>query len=169
MELPRLSLIAAMAENRVIGVDNRLPWHLPADLGHFKALTMGKPIVMGRLTWESLPGLLPGRHHIVVTGNRSYTAEGCSIAHSLDEALRAAGDVEEVMIVGGATLYREALERADRIYLTLVHAEFEGDAWFPEIDSQEWVETSREHQGADQRNPYPYTFVTLTRRARSVS
>lgn len=154
-----------MAEDRVIGNKNRLPWHLPADLGHFKALTMGKPMVMGRLTWESLPGILPGRRHIVVTRNRDYPADGCTVTHSLDDALRAAGDVDEVMIVGGATLYQQALMRAHRIYLTLVHGKFEGDAWFPEIDPEDWVESEREFHESDERNPYPYSFVTLIRKS----
>ena len=154
-----------MADNRVIGRDNGLPWRLPADLSHFKALTMGKPMIMGRLTWESLPGLLPGRRHIVVTRDRAYSAEGCLIAHSLDEALAAAGEAEEVMVVGGAMLYREALPRADRIYLTLVHGEFAGDARFPEFDLSGWHEASRESHEPDDRNPHPYTFVTLLRRA----
>ena len=164
MSTPTLSLIAAMGDNRVIGRDNGLPWRLPADLSHFKALTMGKPMIMGRLTWESLPGLLPGRPHIVITRDPAYRAEGCLIAHSLDDALRAAGEAGEVMVVGGATLYREALPRADRIYLTLVHGEFEGDVLFPEFDRGAWFEANRERHEPDERNPHPYTFVTLLRR-----
>jgi dihydrofolate reductase len=161
---PVVSLVVAMAENRVIGRDNRMPWHLPADLAHFKALTMGKPIIMGRLTWESLPGLLPGRRHIVLTHDRGYSAPGVTLVHSLAEALDAAGAVDEVMVVGGARLYAEALPLADRIYLTLVHGVFEGDARFPAIDPAEWIETSREHHAPDDRNPCPYTFLTLRRR-----
>ena len=158
-----ISLIAAMAENRVTGRDNPLPWRLPADLKHFKALTVGKPIVMGRKTWESLPGLLPGRHHIVITGNESYQAEGGSVVHTVEEALAAAGDAPEVMIVGGAAFYEQMLHRAQRIYLTLVHAEIEGDAWFPAYDADEWQELEREHHPADEKNPYAYTFLTLQR------
>ena len=158
-----ISLIAAMAENRVIGRDNSLPWRLPADLKHFKALTVGKPIVMGRKTWESLPGLLPDRHHIVITGNESYQAEGCSVVHTVEEALAVAGDAPEVMIVGGAAFYEQMLPRAQRIYLTLVHAEIEGDAWFPAYDADEWQELEREHYPADEKNPYAYTFLTLQR------
>lgn len=158
-----ISLIAAMAENRVVGRDNSLPWRLPADLKHFKALTVGKPIVMGRKTWESLPGLLPDRHHIVITGNESYQAEGCSVVHTVEEALAAAGDAPEVMIVGGAVFYEQMLPRAQRIYLTLVHAEVEGDAWFPVYDSDEWQELEREHHPADEKNLYAYTFLTLQR------
>lgn len=158
-----ISLIAAMAENRVIGRDNSLPWRLPADLKHFKALTIGKPIVMGRKTWESLPGLLPDRHHIVITGNESYRAEGCSVVHSVEEALAAAGDAPEVMVVGGAAFYQQMLPLAQRLYLTLVQAEVEGDAWFPAYDADNWRELEREHHTADERNPYAYTFLTLQR------
>jgi dihydrofolate reductase len=161
---PAVSLVVAMTEDRVIGRENALPWHLPADLAHFKALTMGKPIIMGRLTWESLPGLLPGRRHIVLTRDRGYSAPGVTLVHSLAEAIDAAGAVDEVMVVGGARLYAEALPLADRIYLTLVHGAFEGDARFPAIDPDEWMETSREHHAPDHRNPCPYTFLTLRRR-----
>ncbi|WP_428608573.1 type 3 dihydrofolate reductase [Sedimenticola sp.] len=160
---PRISLIAAMDENRVIGCENRLPWRLPADLQHFKRLTLGKPIVMGRKTWESLPGLLPDRTHIVITGSPRYVAEGCLLAHSVDQALALAGDVEEVMIVGGANLYRQLLPLADRLYLTCVHTRVTGDAWFPEYGSDAWREVERDAHQADERNPFDYTFLTLER------
>jgi dihydrofolate reductase len=160
---PRISIIVVMANNRVIGRDNRLPWHLPADLAHFKALTMGKPMVMGRKTWESLPGLLPGRRHIVITRQADYRTAGCTLVHSLDQALAAAGEVPEVMVVGGGAVYREALPRAERLYLTLVEAEVDGDVRFPEIDAAAWRELSREAHPADARNAYAYTFVTLER------
>ncbi|MEW8373984.1 MAG: type 3 dihydrofolate reductase [Candidatus Thiodiazotropha sp.] len=160
---PLISLIAAVANNGVIGVDNSLPWRLPADLKHFKSLTMGKPIVMGRRTWESLPGVLPGRRHIVVSRNRDYRAEGCELVHSVDEALQLAGDVEEIMIVGGGGLYRQMLPRADRLYLTLVEADVEGDVCFPEIDWRQWREVSRESHAADERNLFAYSFVILNR------
>ncbi len=160
---PLISIIVAMAENRVIGRDNKLPWHLPADLKHFKMLTVGKPIIMGRKTWESLPGLLPERRHIVLTGDPGYAAEGCRIVHSLEEALIAAGEVPEVMIIGGAKLYAQALSIARRIYLTLVHVEAEGDSLFPVIDADYWEEVEREWHPPDDRNPYPYTFLTLRR------
>ncbi|MET0071059.1 MAG: type 3 dihydrofolate reductase [Candidatus Thiodiazotropha sp.] len=160
---PLISLIAAVANNGVIGVDNSLPWRLPADLKHFKSLTMGKPIVMGRRTWESLPGVLPGRRHIVVSRNRDYRAEGCELVYSVDEALQLAGDVEEIMIVGGGGLYRQMLPRADRLYLTLVEADVEGDAYFPEIDWRQWHEVSRESHAADDRNLFAYSFVILNR------
>ncbi|MEJ1298408.1 MAG: type 3 dihydrofolate reductase [Candidatus Sedimenticola sp. (ex Thyasira tokunagai)] len=159
----KITLIAAMAENRVIGRDNGLPWRLPADLKHFKALTMGKPMVMGRKTWESLPGLLPGREHVVVTSDRHYQAEGCRLVHSIEEALSAVADAPEVMVVGGALLYRQMLPLAQTIYLTLVHTEVEGDAWFPAIDEREWQEVGRESHPADEKNDYPYTFIHLKR------
>ncbi len=158
-----ISIIVAMAENRVIGNDNSLPWHLPADLKHFKAMTVGKPIVMGRKTWESLPGKLPDRTHIVVSANSDYQAEGCVVVHSLEQALTAAGDVPEVMIVGGAMLYAQALPLADRLYLTLVEMQVDGDTRFPEYDAEQWQEVERQRYPADDRNPYAYSFVTLSR------
>ncbi|MET0086779.1 MAG: type 3 dihydrofolate reductase [Sedimenticola sp.] len=161
---PIISIIAAMAENRAIGIENRLPWRLPADLQHFKRLTVGKPIIMGRKTWESLPGLLPDRPHILVTGNHDYVAEGCTVTHSIEQALEAAGDAPEVMIVGGAAFYEQMLPRAERLYLTLVHTRVEGDAFFPEYDPSEWRETARQQCQADEKNPFDYTFINLERR-----
>lgn len=155
-----------MARHRVIGRDNRLPWHLPADLKHFKALTMGKPMVMGRRTWESLPGLLPGRRHIVVTRDRHYVADGAEVVHSLDEAFAASGNAAEVMVVGGANLYAQTLPLADRIYFTLVDADIDGDTYFPEWDPGEWVATADDPHAPDDRNPFAYRFVTLERIAR---
>ncbi len=162
---PKVSIIAAMAENRVIGRDNALPWRLPADLQHFKALTVGKPIIMGRKTWESLPGLLPDRLHIVVTNNQQYQATGCSVVNSLDAALDAAGEVPEIMVVGGAQLYQQSLPLAQRIYLTLVHTVVEGDTMFPELDLNVWHELGREQHPSDEKNPYAYTFLTMQRTA----
>ena len=152
-----------MAENRVIGNDNSLPWYLPADLKHFKAMTVGKPIIMGRKTWESLPGKLPERPHIVISSNPDYEAEGCLVVPSLDHALRAAGDVPEIMVVGGAMLYAQALPLADKIYLTLVETEAEGDTVFPDFDTSQWQELSRERHPEDEYNPYAFSFVTLSR------
>lgn len=162
--LRNLSVIAALAENRVIGRDNALPWRLPADLAHFKRLTIGKPIIMGRRTWESLPGLLPHRTHVVVTRDRDYLAEGGFVVHSLDEAFEFAGDAPEMMVVGGAELYAQALPLATRLYLTYVHARLDGDAFFPEFSATDWQELEREDHHADARNPYAYSFVTLQRR-----
>ena len=159
----RLSIIAAMANDRVIGRQNRLPWHLPADLQHFKRVTMGKPMIMGRKTWESLPGLLPGRRHIVVTRDPGYQAKGAELAHSLEQAIAMAGAVDEIMVVGGAELYRQALDRADRVYLTEIDLEVEGDAWFPEFDQSTWRETERQAHSADDQNHWPYAFVILDR------
>lgn len=161
--LPNLSIIAALADNGVIGRDNRLPWRMPADLAHFKRLTMGKPIIMGRRTWESLPGLLPHRTHIVITRDRDYRVEGGFVVHSLPEALEFAGDADEMMVVGGARLYAQTLPLASRMYLTLVHEQIDGDTVFPDYEQAEWRETSREHHAADRRNPHAYSFVTLER------
>jgi dihydrofolate reductase len=158
-----ISIIVVMAKNGVIGLDNRLPWHLPADLAHFKNVTMGKPMVMGRKTWESLPGLLPGRRHIVITRDRGYRADGCTLAHSLDQALEVAAGAPEVMVVGGGAIYKESLPRADRLYLTLVDAEVAGDTCFPDIDFCEWRELHREPHPADEHNAYAYTFIDLER------
>ena len=160
---PMITLIAALGDDRVIGRDNRLPWRLPADLHHFKSLTLDKPIIMGRRTWESLPGLLPRRRHIIVTRDRDYSVEGAEVVHSVEEALAVTRDAPEVMVVGGATLYAEMLPRANRLLLTFVHGRFEGDTFFPEYDPQQWREVAREDHPADERNPFPYSFVTLER------
>lgn len=161
--LPNLSIIAAMSENGVIGRDNRLPWRMPADLAHFKRLTMGKPILMGRRTWESLPGLLPHRTHVIVTRNADYRVAGAHVVHSIEEALERFGDVDELMVVGGENLYRQTLPLAARMYLTLVHAHIEGDAHFPAFDVDDWRETLRESHGPDERHAHAYSFVTLER------
>lgn len=162
-EAPVLSLVVAVADNGVIGRGGGLPWHLPADLRRFKALTMGKPMLMGRRTWESLPGLLPGRAHIVLTRTPGYEAPGCTVVGSLEEALEVAGDVPELMVIGGAGLFAETLPRARRIHLTRVHASVDGDTFFPRYDPAQWRETAREHRGADERNAYACTFITLER------
>jgi dihydrofolate reductase len=159
-----ISLIAAMARNRVIGLDNQLPWRLSADLQRFKALTMGKPIVMGRKTYESIGKPLPGRTNIVVTRDTGYSADGCRVVHSIDEALLAAGDCDEVMIMGGADLYSQMLPRADRLYLTEVQADVSGDARFPGFDKAQWQELERESHRADEKNEFDYDFVVLARR-----
>lgn len=159
----KISIIVAMAENRVIGRDNQLPWHLPADLKHFKATTLGKPILMGRKTWESIGRPLPERTNIVITRDENYTASGCVVVHSLDAALRAAEHHAEVMIIGGAELYRQVLPQADTLYLTLVHGEFEGDTRFPQWETDAWREVERIDHEADDRNPHAYSFITLER------
>lgn len=160
-----LTLVVAMADNRVIGHRGGMPWHLPADLHYFKRTTLGKPIVMGRLTHEAIGRPLPGRHNIVISTRSDYRAEGCTVVASLDAALDAAGDVPEVMLIGGGQLFRQVLPRAVRIHLTEVHARPEGDVHFPELDPTEWRETHREAHPADARNPCPYDFVVLERSA----
>jgi len=138
------ALVAALARNRVIGVGNRLPWRLPEDLARFKRLTMGAPVIMGRKTRESIGRPLPGRRNIVVTRERAATWEGCVVAHSLDEALALADDAPEAFVIGGAELYAQALPRAAPLYLTLIDADYAGDAWFPEFDAAAWREVARE-------------------------
>jgi dihydrofolate reductase len=144
---PTLALIAAVAGNRVIGNDNKLLWHIPEDMRHFRETTRGKPVIMGRKTWESLPDSfrpLPGRLNIVVSRNRAYRAEGAELAASLDEAVARAGAVGEVFVIGGAELYRQAMPIAGKLYITEIEADFVGDAVFPEINGTEWRECSRE-------------------------
>ena len=160
----KLSLIAAVSRNNVIGKDNKMPWHLPADLQFFKTTTLGKPIIMGRKTWESLGRILPGRRHIVVTRNKDYTAEGVEIVHSTDTALKQASNVDEAVIIGGAHLYEEMLPLTDRLYLTEIDAEFEGDTFFPEWNKEEWEVVSSETHPADEKNSFPYRFVVYDRR-----
>jgi dihydrofolate reductase len=159
----KISIIVAMAANRVIGCDNRLPWHLPADLAHFKAITMGKPIVMGRKTWESIGRPLPGRTNIVITRDRGYQAPGCVVVHSIEAALEAARGQDEVMIIGGAEFYRQVLPQADTLYLTCVAGEFAGDTFFPVLADGEWREVACEAHAADEKNPHAYRFITLER------
>ena len=158
-----LSLIVARAQNRVIGRNNRLPWHLPADLKWFKQITLGKPILMGRRTHESIGRPLPGRTNIVITHRHGYLAAGCLVAHSIEEALTVAGTAEEIIVIGGASLYAQVLPRAVRIYLTLVQVEAAGDAWFPVLDPQDWQEVWREDHPADARHACPYSFLRLER------
>lgn len=158
-----ISLIAAMAKNRVIGINNTLPWHLPADFRHFKRVTMGKPILMGRKTYESIGHPLPGRTNIVITGNSDYRAEGCEVVNSINEALSLTSDEAEVMVIGGASFYQQTLPIAQRIYLTIIHHEFEGDAHFVEFDDSEWHEVERIDFDPDEQNRYPYSFITLKR------
>lgn len=159
-----LSIVVAMDRNRLIGCGNALPWRLPADLRHFKAVTMGKPIIMGRKTWESIGRPLPGRTNIVVSRDPAYTAPGCTVVPSVEAALEAAAGAPEIMLIGGAQLYAELLPRAQRIYLTRIDAAFEGDAWFPELAAADWREVERSDQAPDEQNPHPYSFVLLERR-----
>jgi dihydrofolate reductase len=158
-----IAIIVAVAENGVIGSDNRLPWHLPDDLKRFKALSMGKPVVMGRRTFESIGKPLPGRTNIVVSRQPGLAIAGAIVVSSLDAALAIAGDVREVVIIGGAGIFRQALSRTDTIHLTRVHARVAGDVVFPELDPGQWRETAVEHHAADERHQYAFTFVTLQR------
>lgn len=159
-----ISIIAAMARNRAIGLDGQMPWHLPRELRHFKETTLGKPIVMGRKTWESIGRALPGRQNIVISRNPEFQAEGCETAGSLEEAIRMArGD--EVMIIGGGQLYLQALPMADRLVITLVDCEPEADTWFPEWSESEWEEISSREETADEENPYSYRVIELVRRS----
>ena len=163
-----LSIIVAMAANRVIGKENDLPWHLPADFKYFKAKTVGKPCVMARKTFESLGGALKNRPNIVLTRDESYRAEGAIVVHTIEDALKQAeihrGDAEEVMILGGATFYEAILPQVDRMYITLIHAEFDGDTRFPEFDPNDWVEVWREDHEPDEKNKHQYSFTLLERR-----
>jgi dihydrofolate reductase len=160
----RKSLVVAMAHNRVIGIDNALPWRLPAELAHFKRVTLGHPIIMGRKTYESIGRPLPGRMNIVVSRNRGFVAPGCTVVDSLDKAYAAAGNVDEVSIIGGTSLFEAALPTADCIYLTEIEADVEGDTWFPEFDRSRWHEREIARHPADEKHAYPFRIVQLERR-----
>ena len=153
-----------MARNRVIGRNNHLPWHLPAELAHFKRVTMGHPVVMGRRTYESIGKPLPGRLNIVVTRNRDFRAPGCTVVASLDAAWKAAGDAKEVCVIGGTSLFGATLPVADRIHLTEVEADVPGDTHFPVFDRGEWVEWEVARHGADERHAHPFRILLLERR-----
>lgn len=152
-----------MARNQVIGRDNGLPWRLPEDLKHFKRTTLGKPLLMGRKTFESIGKPLPGRTSLVLTRDPDWHSPGAVGVHSIDEALQKAGDAPELAGIGGAEIFQLLLPRADRIYLTRIDADIEGDTVFPSIDASQWVEVESRKYGADQRNAYDMTFVTLER------
>ncbi len=162
---PEIVLIAAMAHDRVIGRENTMPWHLPADLAHFKRHTLDKPIVMGRRTWESLPGCLPRRRHIVVSRDPAFAPEQVEVARSPREALTVAGAVPEIMVVGGASIYAALLPAAGRMLLTLIDATIDGDTRFPQWSEAEWREVSRLHRPRDAENVYDLDFLTLERRS----
>jgi len=157
-----LSIIAAMARNRVIGIANRLPWHLPEDLQHFKRLTMGHHILMGRKTYASIGRPLPGRTTVILTRQPGFRVEGCLSAGSLAEAVAMCGDDPEVFVVGGAELYAQALPLAERLYLTEIEADYAGDAYFPEVDREQWRETGRQQQAS--AGGLAYAYVTYERR-----
>lgn len=166
MTQPKLSIIVAMDENRLIGRDGDLPWRLPNDLAHFKRTTMGKPMLMGRKTWESLPGRLPGRRHLVLTRDSGFEAEGAESFSTVDDAQRACQGEDELMVIGGGQIYASLLPQVSVLYLTRVHASLQGDTWFPEIDWSAWQLQSREHQSADERNSHDHSFELWVRKSR---
>ena len=159
-----ISLIVAVSTNNVIGSGGELPWRLSDDLRRFKAVTMGKPIVMGRKTYESIGRPLPGRQNIVITRQAHFAAEGCDVVGSKDAALAAAGEADEVMVIGGSEVYALFLPDAGRLYLTRVHTEVDGDAWFPELAHEEWKLVAEDAHEADERNEHDYSFLTYERR-----
>lgn len=154
----QISLIVAYDKNRVIGKNNQLPWRLPADLKHFKTLTMGKPIVMGRKTFESIGRPLPGRRNVVISSQSDFKIAGCDVYHSIEAALTALQNEAEIMVIGGARVYEQFLKRADCIYLTVVDAQVAGDAFFPTWDQTNWQLVSQERFEADEKNAYGYCF-----------
>ena len=164
MSDPTITLIVAVADNGVIGRDNTLPWHLPDDLKRFKRLTMGKPIVMGRKTFDSIGKPLPGRQNIVVTRDTNYRRDGVTAVHDADAALRAAGAVPEIMVIGGAEIFRTLLPRAGRVHLTRVHGNIDGDVVWPALDERAWRVVERESHSADERHAWPMTFEVWERR-----
>jgi dihydrofolate reductase len=157
------SLIVARARNGAIGMDNAMPWHLPADLAHFKRTTMGRPVIMGRRTWESIGRALPGRRNIVVSRTPGFTAPGAEVVGSLEAAWRAVEKADEAFVIGGAQLYAEAMAQADRIYLTEVAADVEGDTFFPPLDATQWRETLLGRHTADERNRFAVCWLLLER------
>ncbi|MCG6976504.1 MAG: dihydrofolate reductase [Acidiferrobacterales bacterium] len=158
-----ISLIAAIADNGVIGRDNTLPWHLPADLKYFKKVTMGHPIIMGRKNFADIGRPLPGRHNIILSRDLSFNADGCTVAHNPKEALAAAGDAKEVFVIGGAEVYRIFLPLADRLLITQVHINADGDIRFPDYDQHEWVLEGQQDFAADDINKLDYSFLVYRR------
>jgi dihydrofolate reductase len=156
-----ITFVVAAAENNAIGKDNQLLWKLPTDLKHFQTITLGHTIIMGRKTFDSMGKPLPRRRNIVITRNPDLEIDGAEVTQSLDEALNLCQDEEEVFVIGGAEIYKAALEKTDKIFLTRVHQNFEGDAYFPELDPKKWVETAREYHEPDEKNPIAFSFITL--------
>ena len=159
MSKPIVSIIVAMAKNSVIGKENDMPWHLPADLQHFRKMTTGKPIIMGRKTYESIGRPLPKRHNIIISRNRDYKVEGCDVVGSLEEAVAIAGEVEEMFIIGGGFLYDQTIDAVDKLYLTFIDLEVEGDTFFPSYEHLSTTKTFSEHHQKDEKNPYAYEFT----------
>ena len=161
--MSRIAFVVARDRRGVIGAKGRLPWRLPDDLKHVRELTVGKPLIMGRRTYESIGRPLPDRTNIVLTRDQAFRCDGCLIARTAEEALALAGDAPEIIVFGGAEVFREFLPRSDRIYLTEVEAEVQGDTHFPPLDRAEWRESDRRAHPADDRHPYAFSFVTLDR------
>jgi dihydrofolate reductase len=157
--MTHLSLIVAMDENRLIGNANQLPWYLPADLAFFKRTTMGKPIIMGRKTFESIGKPLPGRRNIVITRNPDFSADGCDVVSDIDTALARCAGADELMLIGGASLYGQLIAQTSSMYITRVHHAFSGDTWFPEFDPRDWKVVDQQDFDADDINQYAYSFV----------
>ena len=164
MSAPRISLIAALAQNRVIGIENRLPWKLPEDLAHFKALTLGHPILMGRKTFESLGRPLSGRRNIVITRKADYQPSGCETATSIPDAIALCAEAEEIFLIGGAEVYKQALPLVGRLYLTEVQIQAQGDAWFPDYDRSAFREISRESHTGEKGDTLAFDFVVYVRK-----
>jgi len=164
MTKPRISILVAMASNRTIGIDNTLPWRIPEDLKHFKALTMGHHLIMGRKTFESIGKPLPGRTTVVVSRDRGLKIDGCIVAHSLQEAVAACANDPQLFVVGGADIYAQALSLADTLYITEIQQDVIGDAWFPEFDQAKWLEVSREICQQETPEPLEYHFVEYRRK-----
>ena len=164
--MSNLSIIVAMAKNRIIGINNTLPWRIPADLQHFKKLTMGHHLIMGRKTFESIGRPLSGRTTVVVTRDRSLKIDGCIVAHSLPEAIASCTSDPQIFVVGGADIYAQALGLADTLLITEIQQEIAGDAWFPEFNRSEWLEVSREKHSQETPQPLEYHFVTYHRNGR---
>ena len=158
-----VTIVVAIAENNAIGKNNQLLWYLPADLKHFKNITTGHTVIMGRKTYESVGKPLPNRRNIIIT-RQDITIEGCEVVKSIEDALALCADEDEVFIVGGAEIYRQSMHLTNRIYLTVVHQKFDADSFFPEIHYDEWLETEQEDHEPDEKNKLPYSFITLERR-----
>jgi dihydrofolate reductase len=162
--MPLVSLVVATDQRGAIGRAGGLPWHLPDDLRRFKALTFGKPVVMGRKTWDSIGRPLPGRHNLVITRQAGLDLPGATVVASLEEALAAAGDVPEVCVIGGAEVFRQALPQVDVVHLTRVHAQVAADTYLPPLDAAAWEEVAREEHAADERHAHAFSFIELRRR-----
>ena len=156
------TIVVAISENHVIGKDNKLLWHQPADLKHFKDITNGHTVIMGRKTYNSVGKPLPKRRNIIIT-RKTITIEGCEVVNSIEAALALCKSEQEVFIVGGAEIYKQAMHLTDRIYLTIMHQDFDGDSFFPDLDKNVWKEVHREDYEADDKNPLAYSFITLER------